>query len=457
MLSSSSTSVMACMSLKAILACFLSFFPNDKSCQNSDAHPNRKEPPTVNTKSIRIDIRFQLGISFHKLAIFFDLSEDRVDIRASLSRRSISRVSEERRHTHTHTHAHTTMESADNALRMLDPQAHLDQYIQQGLRYDGRGLSQLRSVHIKPLPAACEAGNCVAAVSVTMRGSGSGGGAAGGGGGGTSCICHIALLVGTPSLQHPCRGDVQFDVSLQSRPDSQPQARKKPDECVDLEALLYDVYVPTGAAPAVAPLEQLCLTAGQRALRLHVSLFFQSVDGNLQDCAVLAVWHALQLTRLPAVGTDSTPGAGAGDGVALSRDTAVPLALLGRITSHTYALWPSSSSSSSAAARRRQGQEEEQVVFLADPTQGEEQLVHDTVTVVRLVPATPAAGAGTGVGGGEGQVHGVFFNAVANCGGLASPCSSSGARGMTQEQLLRLLEAPAARAGECGGGVMEVA
>jgi len=307
------------------------------------------------------------------------------------------------------------MESADNALRMLDPQAHMSAFIEQGVRYDGRSLAEHRQVEVKELSEAyVGAGTCVGAVSVTMRGAS--------GAGGTCCLCHVSVQVGKPALHAPYQGDIQFDVNCSQQPDDT-QQRKKSDECVDLEALLYDVYTPPGAALPVVPLQQLCLVPGQQAMRLCVALFFQSVDGNLQDCAVHAVWHALKHTRLPR---STSAWAGAESRVVLTLAKSAPLQLLGQLSACTYAVWPTATAP----------------LFLADPSRAEEQLVQDTVTVVRMAPLA-AEGSGQ-----EGEaVRGMFFNAVGNCGALTSRRGESRrlragtgtAKGVSRLLLLQLL------------------
>lgn len=300
------------------------------------------------------------------------------------------------------------MESADNVLRLLDPRRHMGAYLEQGLRYDGRSLSEARKVHVDEARSSDYSGNCIGAATVHIQSTS--------GKGGTSCMCHITLQVGKPSLNSPGEGDVIFDVSLGfDHEQQQQQLHKRPDDAVDIETLLYNIFVPGAGVDPLVPLQQLCLVPGQSAYRLCVSLVFLSQDGNLQDCAIYAVWHALKRARLPRPSTASPDLSAGSSSVPVLVRSDAGLKLTEELVCSTFAIWQAASA--------------ESVLFLSDPTRREESLGDGTVTVVRSQPYGGAAGGNC--------MRGLFFNAVGNGGALRG--RTDGPVGLAAQDLQRLL------------------
>ena len=230
------------------------------------------------------------------------------------------------------------MEQPDNVLKMLDPIAHMDAFVEEGVRYDGRLLASTREMTVADAPG-CKEGTSMGGVVVRLRPHCLPPKPRVESVGGTSCTCHVSVQIGRPSLDQSNEGDLTFEVVLPAAANParyNTEQRKRHDDAVDLETLLHAVFCPGAGAPAVLDLTQLCLQSGVAAYRLACTLHFTSVDGNLQDCAVAAAWHALHRTSLPRL----VDNANADMAVpVLSRDGSVPLVLRKRVVATTYAVW----------------------------------------------------------------------------------------------------------------------
>jgi exosome complex RNA-binding protein Rrp42 (RNase PH superfamily) len=311
------------------------------------------------------------------------------------------------------------MEQPDNVLKMLDPIAHMDAYVQEGVRYDGRLLASAREMTVTDAPG-CNEGTSIGGAVVCLRPhillpattSVSNPALRAGSVGGTSCTCHVSVQIGRPSLDQPNEGDISFEVVLPAAANPvryNTEQRKRHDDAVDLETLLHAVFCPGAGAPAVLDLTQLCLQSGVAAYRLVCSLHFTSIDGNLQDCAVAAVWHALHRTSLPRLADNANTGAAV---PLVRRDGSVPLVLRKRVIATTFAVWSRLVGGTSGDA------DEGRESLLADPTAEEEGLTRTTVTLVRALSTADASRAAPSEGGGGGgvEMRGMFFNALGNVG-----------------------------------------
>ena len=106
---------------------------------------------------------------------------------------------------------------ADLGLRALDPELYLLQHLRRGLRLDGRTPESARPLQTK---RAVVSGQPSAMIRL----------------GDTVVVAMVRVLVGTPGLSHPDRGDVTFDVSILSE---RLESRSKTRTESDIEALLH--------------------------------------------------------------------------------------------------------------------------------------------------------------------------------------------------------------------------
>lgn len=221
------------------------------------------------------------------------------------------------------------MESSDFVLKLLAPHSHLEAFVRNQVRTDGREFNERRPVEIATASTACAEASCssVLFMSAPPR-SGNTCGSSCVSMGGTKMVCSISLQIGVPSIGKPEDGDVTFDVALGPMVSAKfdqlnSKAGRKHDEAIDLETLLYALYTDEvvsgisrgGGGRALSPqekaraetntarvldLKQLCISPGRYAFRLNVHLVCVSLNGNLNDCAIRAVTAALQDVRLPA-------------------------------------------------------------------------------------------------------------------------------------------------------------
>ena len=105
---------------------------------------------------------------------------------------------------------------SDLGLRAIDPEGYLLQHLRRGVRLDGRKCEETR-------PLLVQRGILGAQPSAMVRL------------GDTVVFAAVRLLVGTPSITQPDRGDVTFDFSILSeRIDSKNKTRTE----TDVEAVL---------------------------------------------------------------------------------------------------------------------------------------------------------------------------------------------------------------------------
>lgn len=173
---------------------------------------------------------------------------------------------------------------------------YMESGIAQDLRADGRGRLHFRPFSIEPgvIPQA----NGSARVRL----------------GGTHIIASVKAELGAPAPARPGHGHLHVSV------DCAPQivstaADQDPDLlALDLSRALHRCLLGgASGAGAALHLPTLALVPGKLCWALHVDALVLGADGNLLDCAAVAVRAALADTGVPKVDVVSTEG-GAGGG-----------------------------------------------------------------------------------------------------------------------------------------------
>ena len=116
-------------------------------------------------------------------------------------------------------------------------------------------------------------------------------------------------------------------------------------------------------------MDDLCIKPGKFAWQLHVDIVGVNHDGNLTDCAVLALLAALRNLRLPSA--EVVTGE-AGEEVVVSEEWTESVPVHNVPVPLTFGFFHDEQQEGDGA-----------LVMIADPTRAEEELLANTVTVAR--------------------------------------------------------------------------
>ncbi len=255
------------------------------------------------------------------------------------------------------------------ALKLLDPRGYHKEFINNGIRSDGRVFTDLRRLTVS------SKGNSDSSTPISLTTCGESLVHIGA----TVVACTISIMVGTPSPKYPDLGDIEFDVSLWPICSLKHEQRSnKPEEAYILESFLADVFVNS----EVLDMTQLSIEKGRWAYRLSVRLVCISDDGNLADAAVLATTRALMGSLLPRPVVNAATVSIACDGATPLILTRTPISVTCGVFNAAGSSGLTSSSSSSRHDSGGSGSNSGGDVLLADLTQDEEAVVRGTVTCV---------------------------------------------------------------------------
>lgn len=283
-------------------------------------------------------------------------------------------------------------------IELLDPVQHLRTHLDQRVRVDGRGFMDSRSLTVN-----CGAGEGIDTL-LSFKAKKGIYGSAEVRLGGTLVCCDTTLLIGTPSPVAPDEGDLDFDVSLTGICDPKYESfRTKHDDALDLESLLTSVFIDG----RIVDLKSLGIAKGEYAFRLCVGVTVLSLDGNLQDAAIVAVMTALDDTRMPDVVFPSD--------LPQDKATSVKHGQFGR-TRNFPCIYAAGNQDKklgllalalplTVAVFLNSDKEWDlrQAVLFVDPTKSEEGAVHSTITTVLRLPRSRSSG-------DEVELCGVFGN-----------------------------------------------
>ncbi|KAF8065512.1 EXOSC8 [Scenedesmus sp. PABB004] len=165
------------------------------------------------------------------------------------------------------------------AYKKLYAEAYFENFIKDGIRPDGRGLSVARPVTVGLGAVSSADGSAIVKV------------------GATTVLAGVRLEVMLPRTDAPGAGQlvVGVDMTALSSPDWRPG--KQPGLVAAVQQRLADVLLGCGVLRPAA----LCIAEGQAAWVVYLDLYVLNAAGSLLDACLLAAVAALRDTRLPAV------------------------------------------------------------------------------------------------------------------------------------------------------------
>jgi len=166
---------------------------------------------------------------------------------------------------------------------LINPEAYIGAFVQNGIRRDARTLSELRTLVLSSNPFVSNAAGVVGSSMVQL--------------GATRMCCAVQLQIGAPT-NLPSEGEVSFEVTLGPLCSHKYDQRGKPDDAYELESLLASAFTKNNR---VLDLSQLCIVQDKHVFKLIVQIVCLSHAGNIQDAAVLAATYALRSVKLPEI------------------------------------------------------------------------------------------------------------------------------------------------------------
>lgn len=169
-------------------------------------------------------------------------------------------------------------------LRELDRRSFLNVFLEKGVRSDSRGFETWRE-------AAVEQGvYALTTISSSTARLG-----------GTVAACGVTVEVGSNNSASPAGepfpGEIVFSCTISNLCSLSADSSRDRADTAAVERLLGNCFIRSGAVP----LDQLFVQQSGFALKLLVNVTFLSIDGNLNDVAVLTVRAALRQVLLPRV------------------------------------------------------------------------------------------------------------------------------------------------------------
>ncbi len=160
-----------------------------------------------------------------------------------------------------------------------DMKKHTLEYIQKGIRTDGRRLKEFRPVSVEYNVSETAEGSARVKI------------------GKTEVIVGVKLSIEKPYPDTPDQGCLMVGAELLplSNPDFDPGPPR-------IEAIELARVVDRGIRESKCiDTKQLCITPGEKAWTVCIDICTINVDGNLFDAAALAAFAALKDTRFPTV------------------------------------------------------------------------------------------------------------------------------------------------------------
>ena len=304
------------------------------------------------------------------------------------------------------------------AVAALEPDAHLQHFLNAGLRVDGRGFRSVRAMGVSHEPLAMSslsrsgsaAVDAAAAAPPAADAAPTADGVAGSALvslGATRVLASISLQVGVPDLAAPADGDVEVAVKFA------PFSKQPAERATALSETFRDLLL----RGRVVSLPDLCIEERRCAWKLCVAVLVLNDDGGVFDAGLVAAVAALSGVSLPATMLDD-------EGVVklVRGQPSVRLPLRTSLVPLTCGV-----------AVQRSGGGGGEVALLADLNSAEEGLVAAAITVV-----SDGDGKICGVfkPGGRAVAQTVVEECIALCverGGLLKLAAGLGADGPTAE------------------------
>jgi exosome complex RNA-binding protein Rrp42 (RNase PH superfamily) len=185
-------------------------------------------------------------------------------------------------------------------LHALRPAEHLLAHLVNEVRPDGRQPRQPRPIAVLPVPWQKQS-NVLASKHVQL--------------GGSVALGVVKLSIGTPAIQRPNVGDIEFKVAMNHLLPSSMQNQRRNDESLtstgnsssfvgdltpstqEVEYMLHNVF----NMGEIVDLTKLCIVPESAAMRLTVHITVLSYAGNLRDLCFLCGMLALREVQLPSV------------------------------------------------------------------------------------------------------------------------------------------------------------
>jgi len=176
----------------------------------------------------------------------------------------------------------------------LHPREFHRKFLQHSVRPDGRSLTAVRPTTIAADSISTSAGSSLVKL------------------GATSVVCALKLEVGKPFDTRPQDGRLAVEVHLGPLCSPKFKAARATESSVALSQWITNAVINSGALD----LSDLSIVSGASCWVIYADLLCLNFDGNLADCALLALMQALRRLRLPdtEVVEDASGGRGAGKG-----------------------------------------------------------------------------------------------------------------------------------------------
>ncbi|KAF9035906.1 ribosomal protein S5 domain 2-type protein [Panaeolus papilionaceus] len=173
----------------------------------------------------------------------------------------------------------------------LHPQVYLEKYLAEGVRVDGRGLSEedeeeeedetardgFRSVYVNVGSISTADGSALVRL------------------GDTTIVCGVKAEIAEPELDRPNEGFLVPNLDLPAMCSPKFKPGPPSDDAQILSERLHQALV----ASNILPLTSLCIHPGKAVWTLYVDATCINYNGNAFDAALLAMVLALKNTKLP--------------------------------------------------------------------------------------------------------------------------------------------------------------
>ena len=191
------------------------------------------------------------------------------------------------------------------AVAALEPDAHLQHFLNAGLRVDGRGFRSVRAMGVSHEPlamsslsrsgsAAVDAGAAAPPAADAAPAADGVAGSALVSLGATRVLASISLQVGVPDLAAPADGDVEVAVKFA------PFSKQPAERATALSETFRDLLL----RGRVVSLPDLCIEERRCAWKLCVAVLVLNDDGGVFDAGLVAAVAALSGVSLPATMLD---------------------------------------------------------------------------------------------------------------------------------------------------------
>eukprot|EP00051_Salpingoeca_urceolata_P029560 m.490271 g.490271 ORF g.490271 m.490271 type:complete len:290 (+) comp27741_c0_seq1:33-902(+) len=227
--------------------------------------------------------------------------------------------------------------------KKVHPTEYLRRFVSQDVRPDGRTLWQFRKATVNVGSVSTAHGSSLVRL------------------GQTTVVCGIKAELANPPID-------TFDESVGEKGWLVPNvtlpamcsSRLRPGPPSEQAQVLSHFLNETLQRPGVFDVRQLCISPGKLSWVLYLDVYCINYDGNVTDACMLAAYAALRNVRLPVLSEFDPEGGSLPTAVAGTKG--VPLKLGAPALTASFGLF-------------------ERTSVLADPTDGEEQLLSSTVTV----------------------------------------------------------------------------